>query len=227
MITSSTPPTWRRWWMLTSQSRMTLLRLLEYERLQGLSLEGIILDVGGGRASHYYPMLPTGGTIQTVNLNPQMEPTYIADLNHGLPVAEERYDCIISLNTLEHVRRDVHVLREMFRVLKTGGGLYLFVPFLYRVHASPDDYHRHTAQFWVETLEEIGFSGDTVKVEPLNFGPLSTPLSMVEWAFPLWVRACFRAVALLASMAWYRLRPTGERSSGRDTPLGYLVSAQK
>jgi SAM-dependent methyltransferase len=213
--------------MLTSRSHMTLLRLLEYERLEELDLEGITLDVGGGRSSHYYPMLLSGGTIQTVNLDPRMEPTYVADLNQGLPVATERYDHIISLNTLEHIRRDIHVLREMFRSLKAGGSLYLFVPFLYRVHASPNDYHRHTAHFWIETLAEIGFSGNAVKVEPLNFGPLSTPLSIVEWAFPLWVRACFRAVVLLASMVWYWLRPKGERSSGNDAPVGYLIKARK
>lgn len=217
--------TWRRWWMLVNCPQMTLLRILEYERIQRICLEGMSLDVGGGKASSYNHLISIQGKIHTLNINLAMGPTYIADLNYGLPVATSSYDNIISFNTLEHIWQDVFVLQEMFRVLKPGGNLYLLVPFLYRVHASPGDYHRHTGYFWAEMLTNIGFK--SIEVEPLNFGPLAAPLSLIEFIFPPCIRRIVRAGVLLVSILWVKLRPKGVRSSGSDTPLGYFIKARK
>jgi len=227
MVSLPAKLTWQRWWMVVSRPSMTLLRVLEYERIQGLELRGATLDVGGGRMSDCGRLVSIQGEIQAVNLDPHMEPTFIADLNQGIPVAPGSYTNVISLNTLEHIWQDGFVLREMARVLEPGGNLYVLVPFLYRVHGSPGDYHRHTASFWAEMLERIGFSRERVEIEPLNFGPLAAPLSLVEFAFPSWVRVWLRATLLLASMVWWRLRPAGMRSSGSDTPLGYFIRACK
>jgi len=65
------------------------------------------------------------------------------------------------------------------------------------------------------------------KIEPLNFGPLAAPLSLIEFAFPSWVRMWLRATLPFASMVWSRLRLSGMRSSGSDTPLGYFIRACK
>jgi SAM-dependent methyltransferase len=219
--------TWQRWWMIVSRPSMTLLRILEYECIQGLDLKGTTLDVGGGRASAYSRLVSTQGEVQAVNLDPHMEPTFVADLNYGIPVAPGSYSNIISLNTLEHIWHDSFVLREMARVLEPGGNLYILVPFLYRVHGSPGDYHRHTASFWAEMLEQIGFPRERIEIESLGFGPLAAPLSLVEFAFPSWARMLLRATLLLVSMMWARLHPRGIRSSGGDSPLGYFIRACK
>jgi SAM-dependent methyltransferase len=216
--------------MLVSNPGSSLLRILEYESLRGIPLTGTTLDIGGGRRSGYYHLFSVHGEIQAVNLDPGMDPTYIADLNAGIPAASDSYANVISLNTLEHVWQDVFLLQETFRVLKPGGQVILIVPFIYRVHgsASCGDYHRRTLHFWTRMLEEIGFARDWVQIELLTFGPLAAPLSLMEYIFFVpCVRAMVRACVLSASMLWAGLRPKGERSSGSDAPLGYLIRVCK
>lgn len=230
MICWPTKLTWLRWWMLVSHSELTLLRALEIECFREMNLEGITLDVGGGEASSYYHILSNRGDIHAVNLDSSMVPTYVADFNRGLPVATNSYNNIISLNTLEHICEDVLVVQEMFRTLKPEGQLYLFVPFIHRVHTSDSvsDYHRHTAHFWVKALEQIGFVHNDIQIKPLVFGPLAAPLSLVEYVFlTSWSKILVRAFVLLLSMLWAKIRPMGIRSSGSDTPLGYLIRARK
>jgi SAM-dependent methyltransferase len=206
---------------------MSLLRILEYDCVQRVSLEGTTLDVGGGSRSDYNPLLSVRGKLQTVNLDPSMEPAFVADLNRGLPVATSSYNSIVSLNTLEHIQQDTLLLEEMFRVLKPGGSLCVLVPFLYRVHASPSDYHRHTACFWAEALRHIGFPPSGMTIEPLTFGPLTAPLSLVEFSFPAGMRSLLRVGALLVPLLRGKLRRRGLLDDGRDTPLDYWIVARK
>lgn len=227
MISPPAKLTWSQWDMLVNQPHMTLLRILEYNCVRRICLEGLALDIGGGRNSDYYRLLPTQGTVHAVNLDRRIVPTYIADLNQSLPVARESYDSVISLNTLEHVRRDSFVLEEMFRVLKPEGNLYVLVPFLYRVHASPSDYHRHTAHFWAETLMSIGFSAANVTIEPLTPGLLMASLALIEFSFPSWIRRLLRAGAFFTTQLVAMLRPGRSINDGRDVPLGYWISAHK
>jgi SAM-dependent methyltransferase len=206
---------------------MSLLRLLEYEAIEGLQLSGITLDVGGGKASHYYRQMSIQRDIHAVNIDLDIGPTYLADLNQGIPVASDSYDNIISLNTLEHIWNDTLVLQEMVRVLKPGGKLYVSVPFLYRVHASPSDYHRHTAHFWEGMLHQVGFRGNSIEVTPLAFGPFAAPLSLVEFGFPILIRKLLRAVILSLPILRRKLRPGSAINNSAEAPLGFLVHAHK
>ena len=61
------------------------------------------------------------------------------DLNTGedySKIGYEKYDSIIAINVLEHVRDDQLALHEIYKMLKTGGILVILVPcnkFLYNV----------------------------------------------------------------------------------------------
>jgi SAM-dependent methyltransferase len=61
------------------------------------------------------------------------------DLNNKedyFKIGYEKYDSIIALNVLEHVKDDEFVLHELYKVLKKGGTLVILVPchkFLYNV----------------------------------------------------------------------------------------------
>ena len=45
---------------------------------------------------------------------------------------------------LEHISDPGQAIKEMYRVLKDGGRVFLETPFMQTVHASPDDYSRWT-----------------------------------------------------------------------------------
>lgn len=58
------------------------------------------------------------------------DPTYIHDVSaHGLGFAEnDRYDFVVCSHVLEHLANPFWLIEEAYRVLKTGGVLYVSVP---------------------------------------------------------------------------------------------------
>jgi SAM-dependent methyltransferase len=217
-------PTFSRWRKL-SGVKYSVLRSLQYEALENLQLEGRILDVGGGRVNSYYHLLDIKGEIESVNISPAIQPTYIGDLNGTLPLENNQYDAVLCLNTLEHVYNDQNALCEIYRVLRDGGLAHIMVPFLYRVHGSPSDYHRHTAEAWINMLTGVGFDPDSIRVEVLAFGAgLTTAFAITEFVFPLYpriLRRIFKRIVLLL--------PLIQRGSVRriDYPIGYYIQARK
>lgn len=67
----------------------------------------------------------------------------VADARH-LPFKAESFELVISQETVEHVPDPFLAVREMGRVLKGGGRLYLQVPFIIGYHPDPDDFWRFT-----------------------------------------------------------------------------------
>jgi SAM-dependent methyltransferase len=88
-------------------------------------------------------------------------------------LARERFDTIICLNVLEHVRDDMLSLNTMFRLLEPGGRLVLLVPALPAIYGTLDDalghFRRYTptelrrkyaaAGFRMEHLEYFNLAG--------------------------------------------------------------------
>jgi SAM-dependent methyltransferase len=75
---------------------------------------------------------------------------------HRLPFARDRFQLIISQETLEHLEDPFAAAREMSRVLAPGGVLYLQVPFLLGYHPGPQDYWRFTGAGVRRVLEQAG-----------------------------------------------------------------------
>lgn len=226
MIVPPRACTFQRWRRL-SHIRLSLLRSLQYECLDNLALRGLVLDIGGDPRSGYAARMRIEGQIETLNIDPTAQPTHQANLNRPLPIPSDRYDAVISLNTLEHVVEDRLALREMGRVLKPGGSVHLWVPFLYRVHehGATKDYHRHTASAWEHMIAEAGFASESVVVEPLAFGRLASAFALVELDFPRPIRWVLRNLVLFGDTLRETLR--GGSPSTCDLPLGYHVSARK
>jgi len=76
---------------------------------------------------------------------------------HWLPFSTGCFDVVLLLDVLEHVKDDGVVMREVARVLKSGGKLILQMPFLYPVHDYPDDYRRYTEEGLKLLLEDEEF----------------------------------------------------------------------
>lgn len=165
-----------RWYKLIRKP-YSLLRALEYEAIEGLYLVGKVLDIGGGAGVDYHHLLRVTGTIETINIDKQREPTYLLDLNQPLPFADETFDHVISFNTFEHIKNDELAISEALRVLKKGGTFHFIVPFCHRVHGSPSDYHRHTAHWWMQNMIKLGSSA--CRIEPLVWDPRSSAYALL------------------------------------------------
>ena len=61
-----------------------------------------------------------------------------------LPFEEAEFDTVLCNQVAEHVPDPRHFIGDLARVLRPGGRLILTVPFSYRVHSAPDDFHRFT-----------------------------------------------------------------------------------
>lgn len=215
MIVAPRSPTRARLKVFADKS-YSYLRALEYELIPNLILKGRVLDFGGGRKAGYLHLLRFDGPIDSLNIDARVDPTLLHDANKPFPIADAAYDTIISFNTLEHVRRDEFALSELVRILKPGGCLHIVVPFLYRVHGSPSDYHRHTAFWWEAALEDLGIPSHKSRVEPIMWGRMTTAFSILEYSrlrflrrLPHWVDLIVRGVA------------------DHEFPIGYYISGTK
>ncbi len=77
---------------------------------------------------------------------PDYHPDIVGDV-HDLPLEDNSVDAIICIALLEHVEEPQKAVREMYRVLKPGGYIFIYVPFLYYYHPMPGyygDFYRFT-----------------------------------------------------------------------------------
>jgi SAM-dependent methyltransferase len=81
-----------------------------------------------------------------------------------LPFMAEAFGLVLSQETVEHVADPFLAVREMGRVLKRGGTLYLQVPFIIGYHPDPDDYWRFTHAGLRELIEQAALECE--KVQP-------------------------------------------------------------
>lgn len=210
--------------------------MLRDERMRRCALSGRVLDFGGGESARYREDITSWAApgdmveYQSANIDPAMRPTYVLRAGQALPLESGSFDGVMSLSTLEHVYELDETLSEFGRVLKPGGRLMVFVPFMYCVHGHPDDYHRGTPSFWRRKLDEAGF-GD-VAVEALAWGPFSTGQEVSGLPGPF--KAVRRHAGLLLDILWcaYRYRGRTDVVGRQDdpfltAPLGYFIEARK
>ncbi|MCG8402009.1 MAG: methyltransferase domain-containing protein [Firmicutes bacterium] len=100
---------------------------------------------------------------------------YIAPLD-DLPFADASFDAVLSTQVLEHLEYPRAAAKEMFRVLKPGGKLYLTAPMAHCEHQEPYDFFRYTSYGLKSIFEQAGFK--QIAIAPL--GGLFT-----RWAYEM------------------------------------------
>lgn len=207
----------------------SLLRMMEYEALGTISITGDVLDIGGGENARYKGHLPGGIDYHSVNIDPAIAPTWLIEPGADFPIEDGRFDFAVCFNTLEHVYDPRHSLAEALRVLKPGGKLVVTVPWMFRIHAHPDDYNRNTPSWWKQTFDDLGFSGMSLK--PLVWGRNSTALTISGTGF-LPKRAA-HSWAHIKDTVYAKLRFRSGRYEGRrgdsicGVSVGWFIVATK
>lgn len=80
-------------------------------------------------------------------------PTYACDLR-SIPVPGGRYDRVLCTQVLEHVPDPAGVLKELGRVLKDDGEIWLSAPLFFEEHEGPHDFFRYTQWGFRELASE-------------------------------------------------------------------------
>lgn len=72
----------------------------------------------------------------------------------NIPADQNSFDFVLSANCLEHTRRPWVVVREMARVVRPGGLIFLLMPAFHTYHAHPIDCWRCYAEGMRGLLED-------------------------------------------------------------------------
>jgi SAM-dependent methyltransferase len=149
--------------------------------------ESLVLDAGAGDC-RYRPLFAgrryvaidaaVGKGLQYAGLD------VLGDLE-VLPFREKTFDAACCMNVLEHVRQPEACLREIHRVLKPEGIIYVMVPLFAREHQAPHDYFRYTSYGIRYLLERSGFAVEYVRRWGGYFRVLANILSRASgYLFP-------------------------------------------
>jgi SAM-dependent methyltransferase len=98
----------------------------------------------------------------------------------SLPFKDNSLDMLISESTLEHTLHAEEAIREIRRVIKPGGFVYISIPFVMPFHASPNDYLRLTH----EGLKQRFHDFTPKKIGALG-GPASALVTFLMYFFAL------------------------------------------
>ena len=126
-----------------------------------------ILDVGCGTGANL-EMLANFGAAEGVDVSDDaLEFCKIKGLKahkglaESLPFAESSFDVVTALDVVEHLDDDVAGLKEMHRVLKSGGKTLIFVPAFMWLWGVQDDVSNHRIRYTkrqiIERLQSAGF----------------------------------------------------------------------
>ena len=105
----------------------------------------------------------------------------VCDISN-LPLKKESVDLIISIAVLEHVSNPGIIAREISRVLKPGGKIFIYIPFIQGYHASPYDYQRYT-------ISGIEYLFKDFRIIEVRCG--SGPTSGFLWILQEWLAIAF------------------------------------
>lgn len=137
-----------------------------------------MLDFGAGMGTFATALRERGYEVECVEPDDIMR-SGLLDLGFAAhpdigSLEDECLTCIYTLNVLEHIENDSLVLQELYRKLKKGGRLYVYVPAFMVLFSSMDrevgHYRRYKKESLGRVLTEIGFHVDrTAYVDSLGF----------------------------------------------------------
>jgi SAM-dependent methyltransferase len=150
------------------------------QELLGPRTFGRVLNVGAGIQSHNYQfhLRLNNDEYHTLEISGDQHTTYVGSVTNMPDVPTASYDWVLANAVLEHVD-DIHAAaREIARVTKPGGRIYLQTPFHNEIHFVPNvfaDFWRLTPFGYIELLkndfviEEFEFWGNSV-IDPVGIG---------------------------------------------------------
>jgi SAM-dependent methyltransferase len=134
--------------------------------------DGLVLDNGSGLRSVYYSNVVNFDVVA-------YHSTDVIGISETLPFGDGTFDAVISIAALEHIRDPFAAAREIERVLKPGGRVYIAVPFLQPFHGYPNHYYNMTSNGLRNLFPQIE---GTVSVPTAGL-----PIWALSWILNAWV----------------------------------------
>ncbi len=140
-------------WLVHRILRRRVIEVAQHAR-------GVLVDVGCGSRPYESALIRQVDLYVGIDLNPGRYAHGKVDVvsdSERLPVASESADMVLSNQVIEHLREPGEALREMSRILKSGGTAIVSAPHIWGIHEEPEDYFRFTPYGLRHLAEKAGF----------------------------------------------------------------------
>jgi SAM-dependent methyltransferase len=157
-----------------------------------------IVDIGAGECQ-YKPLFSHAKYVSTDWCGTTDHHKYSAGIDYrvpaeNLPFEIQSFDYALCTQVLEHIRKPEIVIREISRILKPDGLLFLTVPFCWDEHEQPHDYYRFT-QFALKALAEDN-NFDVLELKPQG-GRFLIIGYFLAWSIPTLLKSWFGKIGFL------------------------------
>ena len=196
-----------------------LFNLKIAERVKNLN--GIVVDLGSGlNPSHerFWQIKPE--KFIRVDIDKEAKPDVVADLNKSLPFSNNFADAILLFNVIYILEDPGAVLKEIHRILKPGGRLFMTNPFIFNEAKEPADYWRFTSGALDKLLKESGFEKHLIQPVGERFSAAVYLISPFLFFWP--IKFVFYCLALIFD----KLIPKKLKLK-QPCPIGYFVETTK
>tara|TARA_B110000977_G_scaffold125183_1_gene160308 strand:- start:11966 stop:12634 length:669 start_codon:yes stop_codon:yes gene_type:complete len=200
------------------------LRILQILKIRQLIIDGKTLDLG----SDNVPNNPTNYLLEKNEIFyaskfPKQKKTIQIDLENHPNKVVDKFDNIFLINVLEHIKNVNNCLFNINDLLKQGGKLFGSTPFIFYIHASPNDYLRYTKQFLEETLKDNNFTD--IKVENLGTGIFCCIYTLT---FNVLSKIPFLNILMFPTVLFLdKIVNLFTKNYPNTIPIGYFFSAKK
>jgi len=113
------------------------------EKIKEIAKGKVVYNIGGcsrfQKGLEPYKEYFLDSEYKTVDINSDCHPDILADA-HNLPIPDNFADGVICVSLLEHAKDPFRVVDEIYRILKSGGKCFFYLPFLQAYHG--EDYWR-------------------------------------------------------------------------------------
>jgi len=189
-------------------------------RLNSEYLKGKTIDIGGGKNADYISFMKRSSDIDFLGFDIKAG-AQIDFEKDSLPSVSDKYDTVLFLNVMEHIFNYQHIANEVVRIIKPGGRLIGFVPFLMWYHPDHKDFFRYTHEALQIILENTG--SKNITIEPIAYGPFTAASQMVTQTLPAVIALPLFVLNYFIDTIFLYLRP---KQRGRYA-LGYYFSVTK
>lgn len=137
---------------------------------------GRVLDVGAGGGKLLSELKNKGWQAKGIDLDPLAKKQsqkrqiniQIADATKKIPFEIDYFDAVFAVDSLEHMKNDLKALREIKRVTKPNGFIYISVPAYPKIFSYWDKMLGHYRRYSKENLKYLVTSAG-LKIERLTF----------------------------------------------------------
>ena len=145
--------------------------------LSSINIQDDVLDIGKAMRDRHQKIISK--SLETLDVNDfGTYPDIVGDICSDLASLENKYDKIICIAILEHVYDPFRAVSNLKMMLKNGGKVFGYVPYLYHYHAPDDLKFQDYFRFSKDALAYLFKDFSEVELYPIR-GRISSSFHMM------------------------------------------------